>query len=173
MARVVGNTIFSRALEGLAHLVSASTTFQAEVRRATPTLALTHIHYPYGVDEEDPLGGPPEAPRPRAIITPGNRWESHRSSQWGFDEEGDLFLTFEFLPKPSLRERSDQQMDFQNRVGAILNEMQEASGRDRPLPATETYLNVARIMLVDGPGECERRNERELFYGVTFAVDWR
>lgn len=148
-------------LAKLAALLAASTTFVNEV-----TSASAHTHYPEADDTSDSTDT-----RPRAIIQFGPSRSAKKVGNNVWEKRGQLVLSFEFLPGSGLTTYADQLLDFANKTGAIMAEMEELAG-DFPVSG-ESYLNMVGWEEIEGPGRCDPQHENDvLFYGHTFLVEY-
>ena len=165
--------LFTGSIAGVIEMIAASETFRGLVGAASAEEAkASRIHWPVANDRRDD-DDQMLCPRPRAIVNPANRrtWDQGGTRSWA--DNGNCFVSFEFLPSPEcLGNREDEMAEFLERTEKIVREVADLAGLDLP-DGSATYLNVQRFNLVNGPGECERQNNNdELYYGVTFELSW-
>lgn len=169
---IQGTGIFGTPITALARLIAASGNFQQWVL-ADERQALARIVGPQADDREES-----QLPRPRAIM----QWGGFEGSVRGAalqSETGHLVLSFEAEPDANLRNpanpkflTTDQWVDFCNRFGAVLQDMREKSGLNLT-DGSGTYLNLRRLVLIDGPSPSVPDEEGgDFFLGVSFLVDW-
>jgi len=175
-------------------LVAASPTFRVVVGADDSTEAMASIHSPFSddrmIDKLDEHGDPViehgypkkvrQHPMPRCTINHNDRERHKLGSAWG-GGDGDLIVSFEFLPDPAAEgDKNLELLAFEEQVGKILDEMEERSGHDKLAGEgvmTEegiTHVNLVGWKLVDGPAQGDpQENQGELFYGVTFITSFK
>lgn len=171
---VTPTSAFARPLYKMAQLLAASSTFQGIVGEANETDAMDHIYYPLAEDTLDE-DGLLTSPRPRGIINPGPEYRFGAVATGRYRTYGNVFLNLEFLPAVDAdgnptQSRKDQMITFANNVGLILEEMGQLSGSARV--DANSYFTADDFRLIGGPAECKMEEEEELFYGVSFLVEF-
>lgn len=170
--------ILAKPFELLANLVASSATFQSLTGTASEAAALAKVHFPFADDEA--TSGTEHAPAPRAIIEPGDDYETNQVGIGDWAARGTLILSLELrLPTTEsattiYTDAKNELLWFLNKVGAILAEMQ-ANKYTNPA----TYLNAIGFRLLAGPtkdpSEFRGTNEGDpgqRYYGVIYEVTW-
>ncbi len=160
----------SRPLVGLAALIAATATFKTQVGAATAAEALTSVHYPaFVLDTDNP------EPRNIAIICEDDvcQWELDRYLKGS----GQLLLTLQFQANPDYAPDSkDALLYFTNQAGNIV--LEALALANTPAPDGSHYWNAIKFNRLISPALCDERKLAEqedpddLYYEVTFMVDW-
>jgi len=177
----VARNAFSRHLDAVAWIVASSATFRTITGAANATAALAFVYYPYADDQlvdidemalrGDDAGTAITDTRPRCIVNPGEDWRYERAGMQHWRGQGNCFVSFEFLPTDLKATRATQILEYMDNVGEILEEIMVNSGNSYD-SAQPSHLNVIGIELIQGPSEVKEEDDRELFYGTTFAMEW-
>ena len=158
----------AKPLYKLAELVASSATFRTEVGAASAAAALAFIHYPYADDTSDST-----ATKPRCIIGLGQSRDSIKEGTELWVKTGELWLAFEFLVTSGASGDAEELLQFANKTGAILAEM-EANAGNFPDTSTESYLDMIGWVEVDGPAKCDSQHENDaVYYAHAFTVRYR
>lgn len=146
----------SLMLDNLRNLVAASATFQAWTQTANATLAKAFtypIDLPAQEGQTDFTAAQLAEMRPLAIVDlfrlPGRSgleaYSSDRTAEGAFTDSGKLLLSFEAdVPEEYSNSPADAEMDFLNKVGGILADMEALGGQDG-------YLSVHNFEILIGP----------------------
>lgn len=158
----------AKPLYKLAELVASSATFRTEVGAASAAAALAYIFYPEADDTSDST-----EIRPRCIIGPGQSRSASKTGTGLWEKAGELWLCFEFLVTSGATGKAEELLQFANKTGAIMAEM-EANAGNFPDASAESYLDMIGWEEAEGPGRCDpRENNDVLFYAHGFSVKYR
>ena len=130
----------------MAELVAASATFQTLVDESSEALALNHVYYPIALDDGT-------QPIPRAIVTDAGESSIGFLGSGSTGRSGNFFVTFEMdIPVGDDDDNEKQQyIYFQNKLGAIKEEMMTKVVTRVDSPSGGTHLNVTSIEVDEGP----------------------
>jgi hypothetical protein len=179
----LGTTNLSLPRLRMQDLLAACPTLRSIVSPAdlTSAGAIAHIHSPYAMDTYlDPTASPLVLtnPRPRVMVNHGDFMREKTGSTYGAGK-GSLFVSFEFLPDPAAAGDLNKELaSFEDAIGKIWDEIEGRVAQDKGTNEAIysepdiTHINVTRYMLFDGPAQCFVEEERELFYGAIFLVEW-
>lgn len=166
---------FSVPMHALAELVAASATFQLMVAAANAAEALDHVHYPEADTRVDPETGRPKHERPYAIVSRGTQWGATKVAIETYQYAGDLQLTFERNVADGAEDGPDALLDFQNKIGAILNEMLAKAGWGAS-PSGTSYFNLTSSEAVVMPDRYtaaeDETDEGKPFYAASFLIGY-
>jgi len=165
----------------LRRLVASTARFQALVSAADENGALPFVHYPDASDEavrSNP--DDPESPlvllhpRPRAIVSWRDQWQTSRIATATWNNQGTLLLTLEaIVPSQYRANRQDAADWWCNEVGVILHQLRENSGRDLP-EGEGTYLSIQTLAMLTQPSLADPQDfNGQHVAGAEFAVEWR
>lgn len=154
---------FSLPLTNLQTLLANSATFQDWVDAADADEAKARI-YLIAVSEGSYT-------RPYALISTGDSWERKLTAGGAshcFEPSGSLFLLFEAnVSEANKNSHRDAELEFANKIGAIISEMETLAGQSG-------YLAVYSISLKAGPsrsGEDEKDAQGD-YYQIMFEISW-
>ena len=159
----------SLPLDRLKTILSNSTTFQTWVSAASAALALPFIHL---VAVSDPS-------RPHALIgraLGSGAARGVRSIQGGstFEHSGRLLLRFEAdIHADNIDVPSDAEFEFTNNVGAVLAELEAASGEVADLQITSwSEFQPPQRSARDEKQASGGGSDGGEYYQATYAIEW-
>lgn len=131
--------------KNLAYLIASCATFRTITGTATATLAMEKIHY-LGDDTSDTT-----ETRPRCLIDT-ERFDRRTIALADEQPFGTLYATFEFLPSSAYASNpDDEQIEMENRLDAILSEMNALKGRGTGYFSGCTHLYYRTLELILPP----------------------
>lgn len=131
-----------------AHLVASSETFQQAVDAGSQLEALNHCHINQALETEF------EETPPFALILEGPRTSSRSgTSTWLRGSTLDLYLEFVYSKPDTHLAWLNLQVDFSNKVGAIIADMESnaAGGQEDPLNPGFSYIDITGIETAAAP----------------------
>lgn len=160
----------SGPLEHARTLLANCPTWQAWTATANPSAAAAKVHL---VGQEAPSGGWTkanlQAARPWAIIDLDPGTEAFKATAFNRHRSGRILVGFEReIPAEYASSYPDAQIDFQNGLGAIVQEMFGLVTGDG------AYLRVKNITLVEGPTMLDDDAIETLgnYLSSVLALDW-